>query len=243
VQLVASAIVCSVRAHGEHGAVARLLTREAGLIAGYVAGGRARALRPVLMPGNRVAATFRARTADQLAGLSVELAHSRAPLHDEPLPAAAIAWTTALIAATLPEEQAYPTLYAGLDGLLDAIEAAPAARGWAGGLVRFELLLLTELGFGLDLASCAATGEARDLAYVSPRTGRAVSRAAGAPYADRLLPLPPFLIEGGEADWRGVLDAARITGLFLERELLAGRTADLLPARERLLDRMRRLVV
>lgn len=146
--LLTSAIVCAVRAHAEHGAIARLLTPRDGLIAGYVRGGRSRRLRPVLLAGNLVEAEFRARTEEQLAGLTVELAHSRAGLHAEPLAAAAIDWATALAAATLPEGHPYPRIHAALDGLLAAIEAAPSARGWIVGLARYELLLLADLGFG-----------------------------------------------------------------------------------------------
>lgn len=237
----ATAIVCAVRAHGEHGAVARLLTPTDGLQPGYVRGGHARRMRPVLMPGNLVAAEYRARSEAQLAALTVELVHSRAGLFAEPLPAAAIEWVTALTATTLPEGLSYPRLHAALDGVLGAIEAAPSARGWAGALVRYELLLLSELGFGLDLASCAASGDTADLAWVSPKSGQAVSRIAGAPYADRLLPLPPFLLAGGEAGWDEVRDALRLTGFFLERDLLSGYRAGVLDARERLVTRVGRL--
>jgi DNA repair protein RecO (recombination protein O) len=239
--IAATAIVCAVRTHGEHGAVARLLTPDDGLQPGYVRGGHSRRMRPVLLPGNLVAADYRARSEEQLAGLTVELVHSRAGLFAEALPAAAIEWVTALTAVTLPEGLPYPRLYEALDGVLSAIEAAPSARGWAGALVRYELLLLSELGFGLDLASCAASGASEDLAWVSPKSGQAVSRAAGAPYADRLLPLPRFLLAGGEAGWGDVREALRLTGFFLERDLLAGPRATILDARERLVARVRRL--
>ena len=239
--IAATAIVCAVRAHGEHGAVARLLTPHDGLQPGYVRGGHSRRMRPVLLPGNLVAADYRARSEEQLAGLTVELMRSRAGLFAEALPAAAIEWVTALTAVTLPEGLPYPRLYETLDAVLSAIEAAPSARGWAGALVRYELLLLSELGFGLDLASCAASGAIDDLAWVSPKSGQAVSRAAGAPYADRLLPLPRFLLAGGEAGWGDVRDALRLTGFFLERDLLAGPRATILDARERLVARVRRL--
>lgn len=146
------AIVVAVRGHGEHGAIVRLLTPADGLQAGYVRGGRSRRLRPVLVPGNLVQADFRARTDVQLARLSVELVHSRAPLFAEPLAAAGIEWSCALTAAALSEAQPYPALHAGLDGLLGAIEAAPSARGWVAALVRYELLLLDGLGYGLDEA-------------------------------------------------------------------------------------------
>ncbi|RSU53220.1 DNA repair protein RecO [Sphingobium yanoikuyae] len=240
--LITSGIVCALRAHGEHGAVARLLTPDHGLVAGYVRGGRSRALRPVLLPGNAVKAEFRARTEDQLASLTVELEHSRAPLLGEPLPAAAIDWACALTAAALPEGTPYPTLYEALDGVLGAVEAAPAARGWAAALVRFELLLLAELGFGLDLSRCAATGTADELAFVSPRSAAAVSRAGGEGYEARLLPLPPFLLQGGAGDWPQIMDGLRLTGFFLERSVLTERRADVLAARERLVDRLKRAV-
>lgn len=149
-RIESEAIVVAVRGHGEHGAIVRLLTPADGLQAGYVRGGRSRRLRPVLAPGNLVQADFRARTDAQLAQLSVELVHSRAPLFVEPLAAAGIEWSCALTAAALPEGQPYAALYAGLDGLLAAIEAAPSARGWVAALVRYELLLLDRLGYGLS---------------------------------------------------------------------------------------------
>jgi DNA repair protein RecO (recombination protein O) len=240
--LITSGIVCALRAHGEHGAVARLLTPDHGLVAGYVRGGRSRALRPVLLPGNAVKAEFRARTEDQLASLTVELEHSRAPLLGEPLPAAAIDWACALTAAALPEGTPYPTLYEALDGVLGAVEAAPAARGWAAALVRYELLLLAELGFGLDLSRCAATGAADELAFVSPRSAAAVSRAGAEGYEARLLPLPPFLLQGRAGDWPQIMDGLRLTGFFLERSVLTERRAHVLAARERLVDRLKRAV-
>ena len=240
--LATSAIVCSLRQHGEHGAIARLLTPDHGLIAGYVRGGRSRAMRPVLLPGNSVAATFRARTEEQLASLTVELAHSRAPLHAEPLPAAAIDWACALTAIALPEGTPYPALHSALDGVLGAVEAAPAARGWAVALVRYELLLLAELGFGLDLTRCAATGDATDLAFVSPRSAAAVSRVGAVGYESLLLPLPPFLLEGGTGEWGQILDGLRLTGFFLERCILTDWRADVLAARERLVERLKRAV-
>ena len=147
-QITTTAIVCAVRAHGEAGAIVRTLTQEHGLLAGYVRGGRSRANRPVLMPGNIVKGAWRARTAEQLPSLTVELEQSRAPLFGEPLAASGIEWATAMTAAALPEHHPYPALYAGLSALLDAIEAAPSARGWAVALARYEALLLSALGFG-----------------------------------------------------------------------------------------------
>lgn len=239
-RIEAEAIICAVRGHGEHGAIVRALTLDDGMQAGYVRGGRSRRLRPTLIAGNLVLAGFRARTDEQLAGLTVELVHSRAPLLAEPLAAAAIEWATALAATLLPEGQPYPRLFAALNGLLGAIEAAPAARGWAASVARYELLMLAELGFGLDLDRCAATGSTEALAFVSPKSAAAVSRAAGTPYAEKLFRLPPFLRTGGEAAWADVFDALAITGHFLARDLLTDRRAAIMPARERLVDRLRR---
>jgi len=240
-QFVTPAIVCAVRAHGEHGAVVRVLTPVAGIQAGYVRGGRSRRLRPVLLPGNLVQAEYRARTEEQLAQLSVELTQSRAPLLSEALPAAAIEWACALTATALPEGQPYPHLFDALDGLLSAVEAAPSAKGWATALVRYELLILNELGFGLDLSECAATGSRTNLLYVSPKSGRAVSGEAAGEYIDRLMPLPPFLLGGGSAEWEDVFAGLRITGHFLARDLLIERQAEILAARERLVERLRRV--
>jgi DNA repair protein RecO (recombination protein O) len=148
----AAAIVCAARHRGETGVSVQLLTEEHGLIGAFVAGGRGRQLRPVLIPGNQVAAELTARSGRQLPSARLELMQSRGPWLTEPLPAAAIAWVTALSAATLPERQAYPPLYAALAALLDAICSAPSARGWALGLLSFEALLLRELGYGMPVA-------------------------------------------------------------------------------------------
>ena len=234
------AIVCALLSHGEHGAVVRLMTSEHGLQAAYVRGARGRRMRPVLIPGNLVQARLSARTDAQLAQAEVELAHSRGPLLGEPLPAAAIEWATALTATALPEAQPYPRLYQALDGLLSAIEAAPAASGWGAALVRFELLLLAELGFGLDLERCAVTRRNDALVAVSPKSGKAVSAAEAEPYKEKLLPLPPFLLEGGSASWSDILDGLRLTGHFLSRDLLTDRAAPVLDGRERLVERLRR---
>lgn len=196
--LETQAIICAVRVHGEHGAIVRALTPGAGVQAGYVRGGRSRRLRPVLVPGNLVQADYRSRTEEQLAHLTVELIHSRAFLLSEPLASAGIEWATALTAAALPEGQPYPRLFEGLDGLLTAIEAAPSARGWAAALVRYELLLLGELGFGLDEA------EHHSFPGTTP-------------------------------------DGLRLTGFRLARDILTDRQAEILPARERLVERLKRM--
>jgi len=201
--LRAEALVLAIRQHGEHGAIVRSLTADHGLQAGYVRGGRSRRIRPILQPANLVLGEWRARTEDQLAGLTVELIHSRAPLFAEPLPAAALEWVTALTATALPEGQPYPRLHAALTGVIGAIEAAPAARGWALALARYELLLLAELGYGIEpdrlpeilrtggeagwadiLAALRLTGQALEADILTDR--RAETLAARARLIDRL---------------------------------------------------------
>ncbi|MEO6153234.1 MAG: recombination protein O N-terminal domain-containing protein [Croceibacterium sp.] len=147
-QLRAPAIVLAVRHHGETAVIARLLTEHAGVVAGYVAGGRGRALRPVVMAGNGVELDLRARSDSQLPFARLELITSRGPWLSEPLPAAAIDWACALTASVLPERQSFPSLYSALSGLLDAVCQAPSARGWAAALVGYEALMLRELGYG-----------------------------------------------------------------------------------------------
>ena len=240
--LSSTGIVLAARAHGEHGIVARLLTPADGVQPGYVRGGHSRRLRPVLQPANVVLGEWRARTDTQLPALTVELVHSRAALHAEPLAAAAMDWATALTAMALAEAQPFPRLHAALDGLLGAIEAAPAARDWAAALVRYELLLLAELGFGLDLERCVVTGVRDELAFVSPRSSAAVSRGAAAGHEARLLALPAFLRTGGAADGAAILAGLRLTGHFLARDVLADRRTDPLAARGRLIDRLTRAV-
>ncbi len=235
-----AAIVCALRSHGEHGAIVRMMTPEQGLVAAYVRGARGRQMRPVLMAGNVVQAQLSARTENQLPQAAAELVHSRGPLLSEPLPAAAIEWATVLTATALPEGQPYPSLYQALEGLLDAIEAAPSASGWGTALVRYELLLLAELGFGLDLERCAVSGTNDNLVAVSPKSGRAVSAAEAEPYSGKLLPLPGFVRKGGRASWAEIADGLELTGHFLLRDVLTDRLRPVTGARQRLVDRLRR---
>jgi DNA repair protein RecO (recombination protein O) len=146
--LRAPAILVASRTHAETAVVARLLTEEYGLVAGYVAGGRGRHLRPVLIPGNLVSAELNARSASHLPFARLELVESRGPWMTEPLPAAAIQWACALTATALPERNPYPSLYQGLAGLLSAVCHAPSARGWLVAMVAYESMLLRELGYG-----------------------------------------------------------------------------------------------
>lgn len=172
----APAIVCASRPHGETAAIARLLTAEHGLIAGYVAGGRGRQLRPVLVPGNRVALELRARSDSQLPFARLELTESRGPWLGEPLAAGAIQWLTALTAAVLPEQQPYPSLYEALGGALDAVCHAPSARGWVPALLAYERLLLRELGYGGDSSAMAASDDWPRLLARFDRAGAALAR-------------------------------------------------------------------
>jgi DNA repair protein RecO (recombination protein O) len=140
----------------------------------------------------------------------------------------------------LPEGQPYPRLYAALDGLLAAIEAAPSASGWGAALVRYELLLLAEMGFGLDLERCALSGANDKLVAVSPRSGRAISAVEAEPYAGKLLPLPTFVRDGGAAGWPDILDGLALSGHFLMRDLVTDKAARVAEARVRLVERLRR---
>lgn len=148
----APALVCSLRPHGETAVIARLFTRDHGLVAAYVAGGRGRTMRPALIPGNMVDAEISARSPGQLPWARVELVRSRGPWLSEPLPAAAMAWVTTLSATVLPERQAFPALFDAMHGVIEAVCAAPSARGWLSSLVSFELLVLRELGYGEAMA-------------------------------------------------------------------------------------------
>jgi DNA repair protein RecO (recombination protein O) len=161
--LSAPAIVIAARSHGETAVIARLLTEESGVVAAYVAGGRGRHLRPVVIPGNLVEAEIRAKSDSQLPFARLELAQSRGPWLTEPLPASAIAWTCALTASALPERNPYPSLYNALTALLDAVCNAPSARGWVPALASYEVLLLRELGYGGQRPEIAGLGEALEI--------------------------------------------------------------------------------
>lgn len=241
-QLDTPGIVCAVLPHAENGAVVRFLTPAEGLVAGYVRGGRSRRLRPVLQPGNGVALSLRARVDTQLASATVELTEARAALATTAAAAAALEWLTSLTAAALSEGVPHPALYAALDALTAGVAAGADVLALAEGVVRYEHLLLSELGFGLDLLSCAATGVTSDLAFVSPKSSQAVSRGAGLPYADKLLPLPGFLIGTGAgaavADAAALHDGLALTGYFLARDVLTPRGRDMLGPRERLAKRL-----
>ncbi len=229
--------VLAVRAHGEAGAVVELLTEARGRWAAHVAGGASRRMKPFLQPGAQAVATYRARTADNLGSAALEpVGEGPSALFDDSLALTGLASAAAVVAGALPEREPHPGVFAAFEALAGAF-AAPEI--WPAVYVRFEMGLLEEMGFGLDLSRCAVTGSADDLAYVSPRTGRAVSRDAGAPYAERLLRLPPFLLgsQAGLGD-DDVGAGLEITGRFLERDVFGPLNRPLPPARAWLLDKL-----
>jgi DNA repair protein RecO (recombination protein O) len=216
-------IVLGVRRHGESSAIVELLTREHGRHLGLVRGGAGSKLRPVLQPGNSVSAGWRARLDEHLGYYVLEGLRLRAAtLLAVPHAAYGITHLAAL-ARLLPERDPHPEMFETVERILDDFDDAATAGAH---LVRFELAMLGELGFGLDLSACAATGVTSDLIYVSPKSGGAVSRAAGEPWRDRLLRLPPFLREDEDAGGCSVddlRDGFALTGRFLLRHVLEPR--------------------
>jgi DNA repair protein RecO (recombination protein O) len=225
-------VILSVKPHGETAAVAEIFTRAHGRHLGLVHGGRSRRLRPVLQTGNHVDAVWKARLAEHLGQVSVELRKGyAAQAMDDPLALAGLSSLCAL-ARLLPERDPHPNLFEVtlfVLGFLDEPDVWPAL------VVRWELALLDELGFGLDLASCAATGTRENLVYVSPKSGRAVSAEAGAPYKDRMLVLPAFLAKGreGHATAADVAAGLELTGHFLLTRVLLPREEEMPQARQR----------
>jgi DNA repair protein RecO (recombination protein O) len=235
-------IVLARRKHGESAAIVTLLTHEHGRHAGLVRGGAGKRASSVWQSGNLVSAHWRARLAEHLGTLTGELTEAfAARALDEPLKLAAVASACAVLEAVLPEREPHPSLFETTLDLLAAIDRRERAEEWGVGYVNWELQCLTELGFGLDLQSCAVTGVTDNLAYVSPRSGRAVSTETGAAYADRLFALPGFLRGEGGGDKAGVLAGLRLTGHFLERHVLAPHERRVPAARTRFIDRWRRL--
>ena len=231
------AFVVASRRHGEHALIVELLTREHGRHLGLVRGGQSPRLRALLQPGNEVAASWRGRLSEHLGNFACELLRAHAArLIDEPDRLAALAAAAALVAATLPEREPHGDVFAAFAGLLDALDSAAE---WPARYVEWECGLLAALGFGLDLGRCAATGMTLDLAYVSPRTGRAVSREAGRPYHNKLLILPEFLTQHGPADKVQIAQGLRLTEHFFVHHVLAPQGRALPPARARLAQRLR----
>lgn len=231
------AFVLAARAHGETGAIVELLTSAHGRYAAHVAGGASRKVRPFLQPGARVIARYRARVSDQLGSAAIEpVGEGPAALFDDPLALSGLSAAAAVAAGALPEREPHPGAFLAFEALTGALTHPDV---WPAVFVRFEAGLLQDLGFGLDLSKCAATGTTDDLVWVSPRTGRAVSRQAGEPYRDRLLALPPFLLSAqGGLRAGDVAAGLALTGHFLEAFIFGPLNRPLPPARLWLLDRL-----
>jgi DNA repair protein RecO (recombination protein O) len=209
-------ILIAARRHGESSAIIEVFTAGHGRHAGVVRGGAGRRMTPVLQPGARLSVEWRARLDEHLGTFRVDLIGARtAAIMDDRAALAALASVTALIAATLPERDAHPTLYRQS---LELVEVLARTSDWPARYAAWELALLAEVGFGLDLSRCAVTGATDGLVWVSPKSGRAVSRAAAAGWEDRLLMLPAFLRGGWEAPPAAaeVAAALKLTGFFLE---------------------------
>jgi DNA repair protein RecO (recombination protein O) len=226
-------LVLAVRPHGETSAILEGFTRAHGRHVGVVRGGASRKMAAILQPGTGLTLDWRARLDDHIGSFAVEPLRSRAHLLSDRLALAGLMAACALLRVALPEREPHPGLYLATLGLFDGL----GATGWTAAYLRWELRLLEELGFGLDLTACAVTGAKDDLAFVSPKTGRAVTRAAAGDWADRLLPLPPGLTGAGALSPDEVLAGLQLTGFFLDRGLRPVLQDKPLPeARTRLLD-------
>ncbi|MGN7438306.1 MAG: DNA repair protein RecO [Alcanivorax sp.] len=225
-------VVLAARGHGENGAIVSLLTRHHGRQAGYVRGASSSKNRGTIEIGNIVDANWRARTSENLGSVNMELNRSTAAriMHD-PLKLAALQAACALCDQALPEREGHEGLYDGFLALLDILEGDV----WEEGYVMWEIALLKELGFSLDLTRCAGGGDDSDLAYVSPKTGRAVSQAVAEPYKDKLLPLPAFLRHGvRQGSDNDIIDGLGLTRYFFEHWVFAHHNRGLPEARHRL---------
>jgi DNA repair protein RecO (recombination protein O) len=231
-------VILAMRKHGESAAIIEVFTAAHGRHAGVVRGGGGRRMAPVLQPGSQVAVDWHARLEDHIGTFLVEPLRSRAALLDDRTGLAALSAICALARTALPEREPHPDLWQATVGMLDGIGVV---ADWPARYLRWELRLLEDLGFALDLTRCAVTGQRDGLAYVSPRSGRAVSREGAGDWADRLLPLPACLLGQGPASATELMQGLAITGHFLARGLepvLAGRP--LPEARTRLVDLLAR---
>lgn len=234
----APAIILATRPHGEGGAIVTLLTETQGRHAGLAKGGASRAQSALWQPGNLIEARWVARLAEQLGSLTGEMVHASASLAlDDALSLSILTAACAVADGALPERESHPQSFHGLVRVIAALAKGPEHALPL--LVHWEATLLAELGYGLDLTACAATGATENLAYVSPKSGRAVSAEAGAPYAERLLPLPAFLRDATQpSDAQEWLAGLRVTGFFLTRDAFGLQHRPLPPAREMLQDRL-----
>lgn len=229
-----------MRPHGESSAIIEMFTAGHGRHAGVVRGGASRRMAPILQPGAQLSVTWRARLDDHLGVYAVEPLRSRAALLSDRLGLAALGAVCALLRAAIPEREPHPRLWVATIDLCDALIAGP---DWPVVYLGWEVLLLEEIGFGLDLSSCAVSGATTDLTFVSPRTGRAVSAAGAGDWADRLLPLPACLLGDTPASPGDILSGLAITAHFLRREVHGLCDPPALPAaRGRLIDLLERAV-
>lgn len=233
-------MLLSMRLHGESSAIIDMFTAAHGRHAGVVRGGASRRMAPILQPGAQLSVTWRARLDDHIGAYTVEPLRSRAALLSDRLGLAGLGAICALVRAALPEREPHPRLWAATIALCDALVTG---ADWALDYLRWEVLLLEEVGFGLDLSSCTVSGSTTDLTFVSPRTGRAVSAAGAGDWADRLMPLPACLLGDTPASPEDILSGLAITGHFLRRELHGLGDPPALPAaRGRLIDLLGRAV-
>ncbi|MEM9523694.1 MAG: DNA repair protein RecO [Pseudomonadota bacterium] len=231
-------VVLSLRPHGEHAAIVEVFTAEHGRHAGVVRGGVSRKIAPFLQPGTQLEVTWRARLEDHIGGFAVEPLRSRAGVLGDRRALAGLNAICALLRFCLPERAAHRTLYEASQMLLDALEMD---EDWPFHYLSWEVTLLEEMGFGLDLSQCAVTGQAEGLIYVSPNSGRAVSRDGAGRWADRLLPFPPCLVGRHPAGLSDILSALRTTGHFLAHRMAPELGTRPLPrARRRLIDALSR---
>jgi DNA repair protein RecO (recombination protein O) len=236
VEWEAPGIIVAARPYGEGDAVASVFTEVHGVGRGLVRGGFSRARAGIWQPGNLVEARWVARLADQLGSFTAELVHpAAARAMDDALMLGVLSAACAMAEGALPERQAHPRVFRGLLHLIAHLAAGPDA---VAGLAVWELGLLEDLGYGLDFSGCPVTGGSDDLAYVSPRTGRAVSEAAAGIWRERLLKLPAFLRGGGAASPEELFQALRLTGHFLARDAFGARHMPVPGARTLLLDRV-----
>lgn len=231
----APAVVLDVRPYNDADALVTVMTELHGAHRGLARGGLSRRHASLWMPGNLVQARWVARLADQLGAITAELVHPGAALAmDDALQLAVLSSACAIAEGALPEREPHPIVFGGLVGLVAELANDPAPLET---LVRWEAALLAELGYGLDLGACAVTGRSDDLRFVSPKTGRAISGGAAGAWAERLLPLPPFLL-GAAGDVAGWRDGLRITGHFLGRDAFGHRHRPLPAVRAMLMDRV-----
>jgi len=239
-QWTADALIVDCRSHGESSAIIDVFSRQHGRYMGLVRGGNSRRLRPILQPGNMAQVTWRARLSEHLGTMTLDAGRAyAAEALSDPLLLSGVSSMCAMLQVT-SERQAYPRLY---DTVMVLLEELGEAEVWLPLLVRFEMALLEEVGFGLDLSCCAATGATTELTHLSPRSGRAVSLTAAQPYLDQLFDLPNFLLNAqAAAPLDEIIAGFTLTGHFLERRVYLPNQLVLPPARQRLMDNIRRLL-